>query len=251
MRRFVEPCLYFPPLLFVYLYIMQHLLLLHGALGSAEQLKPLQQLLSPYFRVHLLDFSGHGSASSEDVFGIPVFAEQVRLYCQTQAIEQAAVFGYSMGGYVALYLAAKYPGLLSSIITLGTKMDWQPESAEREAARLDPDKITQKVPAFAARLAALHGEGNWQQLLGNTASMMPSLGKAPLVTAAMLHGISIPVFYLLGEKDQMVSEFETRLAQEQTPDSRIIILPDTPHPIEQVDLSMLAKQLMDCLGTIV
>jgi pimeloyl-ACP methyl ester carboxylesterase len=230
---------------------MQHLLLLHGALGSAEQLKPLQQLLAPSFHIHLLDFAGHGTAPSQEIFGIPVFAEQVRLYCQTHAIEQAAVFGYSMGGYVALYLAAQQPGLLSGIITLGTKMDWQPESAAREAARLDPDKISEKVPAFAARLAALHGEGNWKQLLGHTASMMRSLGEAPLVTPAILLSISIPVWYLLGEKDQMVSESETRLAQEQTPGAKMIILPDTPHPIEQVEMSILAKQIIDSLATIV
>ncbi len=38
----------------------QHLILLHGALGSKAQFKNLCDLLSPNLKIHSLNFSGHG-----------------------------------------------------------------------------------------------------------------------------------------------------------------------------------------------
>jgi esterase/lipase len=39
---------------------MAHLVLLHGAIGSKDQLHPLANALKKDFDVHLLNFSGHG-----------------------------------------------------------------------------------------------------------------------------------------------------------------------------------------------
>lgn len=45
---------------------MQHLILLHGALGSKDQLQPLATALERHFQVHIFNFSGHGGRPFPD-----------------------------------------------------------------------------------------------------------------------------------------------------------------------------------------
>src|SRR3954468_12040298 len=128
----------------------QHLLLLHGALGAADQFAPIVPLLRDGYDLHLLDFEGHGSAPLQPrPFRIEHFASNAYEYLTRHAIETTHIFGYSMGGYVACTLAMQHPHLVKSIVTLGTKYYWDQEVAAREVANLDADKIAAKVPRFA------------------------------------------------------------------------------------------------------
>ena len=89
---------------------MQKLLLLHGALGNAHSLQPLANELQNDFEIHSLTFEGHGGSEipTHD-FTIPDFAEEVIAYLNQNNINEIALFGYSMGGFVGLYLAKHFP----------------------------------------------------------------------------------------------------------------------------------------------
>ena len=85
---------------------MQHLILLHGALGSNKQFQSLVQELAGTFQLHTLNLHGHGGQPIPDhTFSIELFSEQVARYIQDMNIEKVNLFGYSMGGYVGMYLA--------------------------------------------------------------------------------------------------------------------------------------------------
>jgi len=84
---------------------MKNLLILHGAIGSKSQFNSLASLLNNQFNIHLLNFSGHGGEAFKENFNIPQFADDVLVYLEQQKVESIDIFGYSMGGYVALYLA--------------------------------------------------------------------------------------------------------------------------------------------------
>ena len=121
--------------------------LLHGALGSAAQLAQLKELLTPNLKTHVVEFEGHGDTPPGDrPFRSRHFAENV-LGCMSSAqLERAVLFGYSMGGYVALWLAKEIPERVAAVVTLGTKLGWNPETAAREAGRLNPATLRTKVP---------------------------------------------------------------------------------------------------------
>ncbi|MBO9573200.1 MAG: alpha/beta fold hydrolase, partial [Chitinophagaceae bacterium] len=134
-----------------------HLLMLHGAIGASSQLQHIAGLLSPKYEIHLFDFPGHGGKGlNEENFSIELFANAVVSFLEEQKIKQVNIFGYSMGGYVALYLARHHPELINKIITLGTKFHWNKETAANEVKMLDPEKIAVKVPSFAKALETLH-----------------------------------------------------------------------------------------------
>lgn len=107
-------------------------LILHGALGSASQLEPLKTALETSgCSIYSMDFSGHGGAAFRDQFGIEQFAADVLQWLDKNSISKVDIFGYSMGGYVALWFAHEHPERVDSIVTLGTKFDWSVELASR------------------------------------------------------------------------------------------------------------------------
>ena len=115
---------------------MEHFLLLHGAIGSKQQLMPLANELTGNYQVHVLNFPGHGGEGFSADFSIPAFAAFVMEWLKENNISEPSIFGYSMGGYVAMYIARHYPHLTNKIITLGTKYHWTEDVAQKETAML-------------------------------------------------------------------------------------------------------------------
>lgn len=218
---------------------MQKLLLLHGALGSAAHFGHLKELLADAFEIHTLNFKSHGGREVVDTISIPGFAEEVLAYLNENGIDKISIFGYSMGGYVALYLARKHPERIDKLFTLATKFNWTPEGAAKEAAMLDPITINEKVPKYAAALEQLHGN-NWKALMRITADMMLGLGNNPALKDDDFTQIKAEVLLSVGDKDVMVTMAETQNVQRLIPNAEFLVLPDTIHPIDRVNQEELA-----------
>lgn len=223
---------------------MHPLLLLHGALGNARTLDPLASTFRTRFQAYAPDFPGHGGGAFPDgLFSIPACAEAVLRYLDECGLECVPVFGYSMGGYVALYLARHHPDRISCVATLATKLRWDAAGAEREAAGLNPDAIEAKVPRFAAALRERHAPQDWRELLTRTAALLRGLGAAPALGPDDLRQIRQRVLLLRGDRDAMVTLEETVAAYEALPNGALGILPHTPHPLEKADPVQLAPIL--------
>jgi pimeloyl-ACP methyl ester carboxylesterase len=230
---------------------MQPILLLHGAIGAAVQLEPLKAQLEQQHKVYTTDFSGHGSrAFPEKDFSIALFAADVLQFMQEQGLERVSVFGYSMGGYVAMYLAKHHPDKIDKVITLATKFHWDAETAQKEIQMLNAEKIEAKVPAFADSLRNRHTGKDWKKVLQRTADMLQALGADNTLKTAAYKEVSTPVMILLGDRDKMVSLDETVAVYKELPNAVMGILPGTPHPIEQVDVKMLGFFIGNFLGRI-
>jgi pimeloyl-ACP methyl ester carboxylesterase len=220
----------------------QPLLLLHGALASSVQLDGLKQELAPAFEIHTLNLPGHGGTDMPDVaFNFSLFANSIISYLDTHKVGRVSIFGYSMGGYAALYLACRYPERVDKVMTLGTKFDWTAESSEKEVKMLDAEKIELKVPAFAEQLRKMHHPQDWKTVLQRTAQMMLNLGKQPELTENDLRSIQHTVRISIGDKDTMAGLTGTVQAYQQLPNASLWVLPATPHPFEKVNLQEIAQ----------
>lgn len=219
---------------------MAAIVLLHGAIGAADQLQALAARLQGHqHEVYSFSFSGHGRTPfSHECFGIDAFADELRHFIAAQQLARPHVFGYSMGGYVALYAASQYPDLLGRIATLGTKFHWTPEIAQKESRMLDADAIIAKVPAFAKTLETRHGD-DWKTLLTKTADMMSRLGPAPLQLSVLDHKVMLG----LADADHTVTIDETHAAYRQLKQGSMYMLPNSKHPIETVDVALLSQVL--------
>jgi pimeloyl-ACP methyl ester carboxylesterase len=218
---------------------MNPIILLHGAIGAKDQLEPLaKELAAKGYQTYSFNFSGHGQTSFQNQFDIKQFAEELKLFIEMNNLVQPDVFGYSMGGYVALYLASQNSNILGRIITLGTKFEWSPAIAQREIKMLDAKIISEKVPKFAEALQKRHGI-DWQLLLQRTADMMIDLGNNNLLNPITFSQIKNRVCIGLADGDTMVSSEETDNAASKIVGAGRYTLQNTKHPIETANLNEL------------
>jgi pimeloyl-ACP methyl ester carboxylesterase len=225
------------------------LILLHGALGDATQLAPLAPRLSGARRVTVLELEGHGTTPLRGrPLRIESFASTGVDEMDRRGIARADFFGYSMGGYVALFLAATAPDRIARLATLATKLAWTPEVAARETAMLDAATIRAKVPKFAAALEARHTAAGWETLLAHTVELLRELGTRPLVTPELLASVTQPVRIGVGDRDATVTLDECIAAVRQLANGELEVYPRTPHPFEKAPIDRIAASLVEFFG---
>ncbi|MGN7724115.1 alpha/beta fold hydrolase [Chitinophaga sp. 22620] len=220
------------------------LLLLHGALGASRHFDPIVPVLSEQYTIHRFDFHGHGgTALPAAPLSIELYTAQLLDYIRDNRLGPVAVFGYSLGGYVALHAALQAPGTVERVQTLATKFNWSPGTASKETRRLDAAFLQEKAPAYVEQLAALHGEEGWKNLLPATAGLMTALGAHPLLTKENLSSINIPVRLMVGDRDTMVGIEETLAVFKSLPQASMAVLPDTKHPLDTVNNALLLWEI--------
>lgn len=224
-----------------------NLVLLHGALGSQQQLRPLAELLSSYFHVFTFNFEGHGGKASDSAFSMELFANNTIDFFRDNNLEQSNIFGYSMGGYVGLHVAKTHPNLVDKIVTLGTKFNWTKAAAENEVKMLNPVIIEKKVPKFAKMLEEIHAPNDWRIVLNKTAKMMMDLADGKKFTDADLQQIKHRILIGLGALDKMVSLEESKQAVNNLPNSQLKIIEGFQHPIEKNDIHLMSEFITDFL----
>lgn len=229
--------------------LKKDLLFLHGALGVSTDLAPLIEYFgTDNFNIHTLNFSGHGKDQSTPAeFRIDLFARDLDQYITKHQLKNPVVFGYSMGGYVALYHKANFEDSnIEKIFTYGTKFNWSEAAVKKELPLLDPETIEHKYPQFAESLRNKHGD-RWKVLLLSTAHMMQNLERLDGLTREDLNAIEIPVFLILGDLDRMVTSEETHLTSSWLHHSQLKTISHSKHEMERANLKEIANIIMDNL----
>jgi pimeloyl-ACP methyl ester carboxylesterase len=225
-------------------------IMLHGALGSAEQMKGLGASLNKNFDVHYLTYQGHdGKNPGKFNFSIEFFSNDVVNYMREHRIRKASFVGYSMGGYVALFLARYQPELVNRVVALATKLEWTPQQAATEIARLQPAYIQEKWPRYAEDLQKLHGTKNWTVVLKNTADMMYRMGQHPPLTAHDFSRLSQIALLATGDLDDAATPEEIQKVGRLMPKGRYHIFENSPHPLQKMDLKVVSKEITKFLET--
>lgn len=221
------------------------LLCLHGALGCAAQLQTAIAPLAEKANLLFFDFPGHGTLSSEPI-NIEACVAATRDYIFKNHLSGTTIFGYSMGGYVALMLAMQYPELVGQAITLGTKLAWNPHFASAEVGKLNPEIIEEKIPKYAAALQQWHGK-NWKNVLAGTTDLMLDLGANPRLNDDVYQRLQHPVLLCLADGDTLVTREETIHTAWQLPNGEFVEVPNSLQPVEKVDLEEFWRVLTRAL----
>ncbi len=225
---------------------MKSILFLHGALGSKIQFTQIMNVLGDQYVSHSLNFSGHGGELiPAGGLTFDSFAGNILSYLDAHKIEKTNLFGFSMGGYAALYFAKLHPERVEKIITFNVKFNWDPISTAKETGFLDPDKMMEKVPGFANNLMLQHGLNIWKNLLKSTSDMMHKLAETIVMSNEELATIKTPVLLGIGDRDTTSSIRETQDIYRLLPNAQMVVLPNTAHPFEKIDpdyLQLLIKK---------
>jgi pimeloyl-ACP methyl ester carboxylesterase len=219
-------------------------MLLHGALGAGDSFDPLIPHLDDHFFLHILTFEGHGTHPPIDSpFSIERFANQIAHTQDRFSLGKLDLFGYSLGGYVALYLAATQPERVGRVFTLGTRFFWTPDDAIREATPLQPGGQAMWPATFWQMLEARHKGPGIEDVLRKTAAMLIRLGSHDPLDEGILGKIKEKVRIGVGDKDRTATLEHSIRAFRALPHAELEVFPDTSHPLERVDMMRLAGSI--------
>src|SRR5688572_23372874 len=110
------------------------LVVLHGAYMNIPSMGWIIPRLAKTHKVYALELQGHGRTTDIDrPITYPNLADDVAAFMDSIGVPKADVFGYSMGGQVALQLAIRHPAKVNKVVAASVAYDlrgWQPVYTE-------------------------------------------------------------------------------------------------------------------------
>jgi len=207
-------------------------LLLHGALGSVEmELRPLMRALEPSFYVVALDLPGHGrSGDLTSSWAHPApLTTLLQAFLAHLQLEQVNLFGFSMGGHLALRLALAEPERFHALALHATHSLHDPALRQRVLTRFDPAFLVRR-PEWIAAFEQFHGPERWKQ----TAHLLKEGLSTPdaALSPEVLKTLIPPILLSGGENDELFPPEVTLAFARLFSRARTLILPDIGHTLE-------------------
>ena len=119
------------------------IVLLHGFLENATMWNAFLPVLSKRNRVIAIDLLGHGKSDCVGyVHTMELFTETIIAVLKESRIRKVSVIGHSLGGYVALAFAEKYPEKIRSLCLLNSTSN--ADNKERIEIRIRAVEMAQR-----------------------------------------------------------------------------------------------------------
>ncbi len=225
-------------------------LLLHGFPLSAGMWRETQSRLADGWRLIAPDLRGHGHSDvASDASMERLAKDQIALLDALEISEPVVLVALSMGGYVALEMARRWPERLRALVLVDTRAG--ADSPDAAAARRDTaERVLAEGSHFLATDMAgkLFATGAPAELVRSWTETMRRTPPAGI--AAALRGMadrrdSLPVLedwdrpllVVVGEEDTITPPELAREMHRAVPGSRLEVIPGAGHlpPVEQPD----------------
>ena len=92
------------------------LIVLHGLLGSHQNLLPACRAFAEHFHVFAIDQRNHGHSPHHDDMSYGLMAEDIARFMDKHLLATAHVLGHSMGGKTAMQFALNHPERIRKLI---------------------------------------------------------------------------------------------------------------------------------------
>jgi len=94
------------------------LLVLHGLLGSHQNLLPASRRFAERFQVFAIDQRNHGHSPHHDEMHYAALADDLARFMDRHQLAAAHVLGHSMGGKTAMQFALNHPGRVGRLVVV-------------------------------------------------------------------------------------------------------------------------------------
>jgi pimeloyl-ACP methyl ester carboxylesterase len=229
-------------------------LLVHGAgMDHTVWQLPARWLAWHGHAVLAVDLPGHGRSEGPALGSVTEMAHWLGRVMDAAGIARAAVVGHSMGGAIALEIAAALPDRVARIALLGTAAAIPVNTMLLDAARETPERAYQMITAWSHGAAAKIGghpvPGLWMTggSLALLARSAPGVLHADLVAcAAWTSGpaaaanVRCPALVIVAANDAMTPPRNGLALAQLIPGSRTVTLADCGHMLvaEQPDATL-------------
>ena len=219
------------------------LLLLHGGLGQIEMFGPVLTALAQHRQVIGVDLQGHGRTTLGEREISPIdMGDDMAAVVKQLGYGKVDVFGYSMGGEVALRLAVQHPEMVRRLVLVsagyaqdGFYPEMLPQQAQVGAAMADAMKDT---PMYKSYVAVAPRPQDFPKLLDAMGAWM----RKPYDWSEDVRKLTMPVMLIYGDSDMYRLEHAVKFYQllggglkdagwmrENMSPNRLAILPNLTH----------------------
>jgi pimeloyl-ACP methyl ester carboxylesterase len=224
-------------------------LLIHGAGMSARSWREQIGGLGHVLRVVAVDLPGHGDSDPTAEATVESYAEVARRVLDALGTGPVVVIGHSLGGAVALVLAARHPKLLKGLVLVSScaklpRTDGAPETLFwllpgpiRKVVFLAMTHVFFALDAMAKKILFAPGASMEAVQLGieeiRTCRPETILKDAAAARAMDLEnlarGLAAPVLVLCGERDRLTPLALSERLRELIPDARLRLVAAAGH----------------------
>ncbi|NRA41194.1 MAG: alpha/beta fold hydrolase [Pseudomonadales bacterium] len=231
------------------------LILMHGLFGESGNLMNIAKALHQQLDINVIlaDMINHGASPHSYHMSYIAMAESVEALIDDLHLEHVILLGHSMGGKVAMQMAARatfdYQGLIIADIA---PVDYPPlhlpiiEAMQRIEQAFLVGQIRQRREADAM-LAEAVGElslrqfllknlkrqadhrWSWQFGLAEIAESYPELAKAPQFDESLHQCFAAPTLVIKGENSDYVQKASTAAFEQRFSDLQLKVISDAGH----------------------
>ena len=219
--------------------------LLHGFPLSSEMWTPIRAAVEQAARLITPDLRGFGGSDApQGDYGMETLADDVLRLADSLGLERFVLGGHSMGGYVALRLAARHPERLAGLILVDTRASADaPEGRSRRAIAIEtirrgeapafldefvPNLLgpstRQRAPKLVAELRAIAAEIPDHVLAGCLAGMRDRPDSSDV-----LAGLDVPALVVVGQEDTVTPPEAAHAMASALPRARLALVPLSGH----------------------
>ncbi|MBP3482505.1 MAG: alpha/beta hydrolase [Alistipes sp.] len=219
--------------------------LLHGYLESMLIWEEFVPLLYKQVRVITLDLPGHGiSVVKGECHTMEFLADTVLAMLDKLGIGKCTLVGHSMGGYAALAFCEKYPERLDGIVLLSSTPNADSEekrkNREREIALVKSGRkelLARTAPETGFAADNRRAMKDYIEDLAETVHITEDGGIIALLNGMirrkdmndMLRASKVPQLFILGCKDEYITEPTAEAMIAAHPQAEVIRLDDSGH----------------------
>jgi pimeloyl-ACP methyl ester carboxylesterase len=219
--------------------------LLHGFPLSFEMWTPVRTAVEQAARLVTPDLRGFGGSSAPpDGYDLDALAEDVVRLADEFALDRFVLGGHSMGGYVALRLAARHRERLAGLILVDTKAEADDAAArvrrnaaiariERGEAAAFLDEFVPNLVCAATRARAPRQVAELRALAGAIpphvlAGCLAGMRDRPDSTS-LLGDLDLPALVVVGAEDAITSPEVARVMAAALPHAELAVIPLAGH----------------------
>jgi pimeloyl-ACP methyl ester carboxylesterase len=219
--------------------------LLHGYLENLNVWDEVTGLVQPHVRVVAPDLPGHGiSEVRGPVHSMEFLADVVHGALVELGIERCTLVGHSMGGYVALAFACRYPEMTDGLVLLSSTPNADSpakrEDREREIAIVGGGKKELLSRTAPARGFAPENRTKFRDAIEDLAELV-MLTEDEGITALlrgmaqradmndMLHSLPVPQLFILGRHDEYITPEVAAAMIAAQPQAQVVWLENSGH----------------------
>jgi len=227
------------------------LIMLHGGLGGIAEFGNLPSMLATNRQVITAEMQGHGHTADIDrPLSFEQMADDVAGLMDHLGLERADIYGFSLGGGVALQTAIRYPERVRKLGLVSTpysRAGWYPEAATAMSSmNAEVAQMMMTTPIYAAYAEVAPRPDDWPVLVTKVSQLLGRDYDWSTDVAA----IEAPVLYIVGDADSVRLDHAVELFKllgggqadggvGGLPKSRLAVLPATTH----IDMIFRIEQL--------